>query len=356
MRRGLWGLAVSLGVGLLIFGVSTMRVLGIFESFDYHEPGECVPIEGIVGGEDLQWRPGGESFFVSSQNRRDAEAEGTIVLVTPGELGAADAKVEEVLPEVEFPFRPHGLFLRVDGEKETLYVINHGGQGRPGSSVEIFDVSGEGRLSHEVSITGELLKNPNDLVALGPREFYVTNDHGSDLGVWKALESLMRLPLGNVLYYDGETFEVVVRGTRYANGINVGAEGNRLYLAETLGRLIRVYWRQPEGQLEEVDVIELQTGVDNIDVAVDGSLWVGAHPHLGRYITHAVDETRRSPSQVLRVEWQGPGRVAVDEIYLGDGKAISGSATAALQGDRVVIGPVFDDRLLYCRQDRNEQN
>ena len=42
---------------------------------------------------------------------------------------------------------------------------------------------------------------------------------------------------------------------------------------------------------------------------------------------------------------------AVEEMYLDDGRIISGSSVAAASGNRVLIGEIFDDGFLDCTLD-----
>lgn len=45
---------------------------------------------------------------------------------------------------------------------------------------------------------------------------------------------------------------------------------------------------------------------------------------------------------------QKPGAYTVDEIYLNNGEPLSGSGVAAVFGDTILIGSVFDPRPLLC--------
>lgn len=351
-RKWLIGLAV-VGIPAAFFAVSTLNAAGAFRQIEPHQPGECYRIEGIIGGEDLQWRSDGSAIFVSAQDRRALETSGFIYLVDPREPTALPV---DMTPELDFPFHPHGLYLRTDDDgRERLFVVNHRGGWSPPSTIEIFDVDADGTLTHARSVAGEAILSPNDVVAVGAEQFYFTNDHGSTSAIGKVLENWLRLPLGNVVYFDGEDFRVVYEGTRYANGISVSADGDELYLAETLNRSIKIFDRHAEtGDLLLQHIIYAHSGVDNIDVAPDGSLWVGSHPKLLAFVAHQADADSPSPSQVLRFARDERGSWDFEEIYLDDGGPISASATAAVRDGLLVIGPVFDPHLLVCFLDDAE--
>ncbi len=346
--RRKWVLGAIGVVILLVLAVvlDTLVAAGTFRSVEPHQPGECYRIEGVVGGEDLQWRPNGEEIFVSAQDRRSLDARGHIYRVYPDREG----QVVDVTPELDFSFHPHGLYLYVDDDgRERLFVVNHRGGWSPPSTIEIFDVDADGALTHVRSVQDDALKSPNDVVAVGPEEFYVTNDHGRRSSLGRTLETYLRLPLGNVVFFDGERFSEAYRGTKYANGINVSADGRELYLAETVRRTVKIFDRDPEThEIQWRETIPVKTGVDNIDVAADGSLWVAAHPKLLTFTSHQQDHDTRSPSQVLRLHRDGEEAWEVEEIYLNDGDPISGSATGAVHDGLMVIGPVYDPWLLAC--------
>lgn len=158
------------------------------------------------------------------------------------------------------------------------------------------------------------------------------------------------MPLGNVVFFDGSAFEEVYDGTRYANGINTRPDGGEVYLAETIGRTIKMFSRDGQtGELTLEHTVEADTGVDNIDVDQDGVLWVAAHPKMLDFLGHMSDPDARSASQVLRLEPGESGAWQQTEVYLNDGDPISGSAVGAVHGDQLVIGPVFDRRVVVCR-------
>jgi arylesterase / paraoxonase len=65
-------------------------------------------------------------------------------------------------------------------------------------------------------------------------------------------------------------------------------------------------------------------------------------------LRYSKDPQELPPSQVLKVIVQKPGSFTVDEIYLNNGEPLSSSSVAAVFGDSMLIGSVFDTRLLLC--------
>ena len=89
------------------------------------------------------------------------------------------------------------------------------------------------------------LVSPNDLVAVGPEQFYVTNDHRYTGGFKRTVEEYARQAWSIVLFYTGTEFVEAASGLGYANGINVSADGRQLYVCATVKGLLHVYDRGP---------------------------------------------------------------------------------------------------------------
>ncbi|RMF62593.1 MAG: hypothetical protein D6743_11935 [Calditrichaeota bacterium] len=301
-------------------------------------------LEGVVGAEDITvYREAGLAF-ISSDDRRATLAgrpvQGAIYAL---DLNSRPPVISKLTSDVPTPFHPHGISLYVSGEGLVrLFVINHR---NPGEAVELFDYE-DGRLIHRESISGPQMHSPNDLVAVGPRQFYVTNDHGNTSALGRTLEEYLRLGRGNVLFYDGETFHLAAQGIRYANGINVSRDRGTVFVASTTGGKILVYNRNGEtNRLTKEGEIDLRTGVDNIELDEAGNLWVAAHPKLLTFVEHAKDEAKRSPSQVLEITW--PER-EVREMLLDGGEKLSGSSVAARYQQTLLVGSVFEKHFLVC--------
>lgn len=343
-------LIALVAVAILVAGwvLQLLWAAGQFKTLEPHFEGTCAQIEGLVGAEDLTIHPRTGVAYLSAYDRRSA-AEGRPArgAIYAYDLKTSAPRLVDLTPDAAPGFHPHGLSLYAapDG-RDALFVINHAG-GR--HAVEVYDLI-RGRLEHRETLTDPLLVSPNDLVAAGPRSFYVSNDHGYPEGLGRALEEYLRLPLANVLYYDGERFREAADGLRMANGVNASSDGRTLYVAATIGRSVHVYDRDPaSGDLALRHEIPIGSGVDNIEVAADGALWIGSHPKLLDVVAHSSDPSRRAPSQVLRVTERAGGGWAVDEIYLDLGEELSAASAAAVRGKRLLVGAIYDARFLDCR-------
>jgi arylesterase/paraoxonase len=65
-------------------------------------------------------------------------------------------------------------------------------------------------------------------------------------------------------------------------------------------------------------------------------------------VKYSKDPGALSPSQVLKITLNPGGNPRVEEIYMDEGNALSGSSVAAVYGDTMLVGSVFDERFLRC--------
>jgi arylesterase/paraoxonase len=347
MKRAL---AISALVLLLAAGVVGYRIVtrsGMLRSITPHHHGHCREVAGITGGEDVTVDPDTMTAYVSADDRRATAAgkprRGEIYRL---DLTRPDAQPVAATGGAPADLHPHGLSLwRGPGGQKRLFVINHPQAG--GHSVVLYDVGPAGLTLLE-SITYADLASPNDLVAVGPRQFYATNDRRYHAGLMATLEGYLQLPLSSVSYFDGSQGRLVTRGLALANGINASADGRTVYVAEFLGQAIRLYDRDPAtGALRQRDSISLDSCPDNIEVDESGTLWVAAHPKVFDLLAHGADVTKRAPSQVVHIE---PSARSVKEVLLDDGTLLSGASTASVAGDHMVVGAIFDARILVCER------
>ena len=329
--------------------VQLFSVAGQFKTIEPHFDGQCRQIKGVVGPEDITIHPKTGIAYISSCNRRAVErgrpGGGAIYAY---KLGQDPAGLINLTPDADKDFQPHGisLFLGAQGRDE-LFVVNHqGGKHK----IEIYDLE-DGQLSHRQTLSDPLLVSPNDIVAIDRDRFYVTNDHRYPRGIKRTAEEYLRLKLSNVLFYNGSNFIEAASGIAHANGINVSSDGLTIYVSAVIERALHIYKRDPTtNALTLESKLELETGIDNIEIDQKGDLWIGAHPKLLDFVKHARSPAAISPSQVLHLNREKNGKFNVAEVYIDDGKEISGSSVAAVSGSRLLIGCVFDQIFLDCQR------
>ena len=341
---------VVLGLGLVVIGwvVHLLWSAGHFKTIEPHFAGSCQTVSGVAGAEDITIHPRTGIAYISACDRRALKAGQN----GRGGIFAYDLKDPQPVPVklTSGPgpdFQPHGLSLYIDADgRDALFVINHSGGTH---KVEIYDLKPDG-LVHRRMVKDPSLVSPNDIVAVGREHFYATNDHRYTSGLLKIGEDYLKLPLANVVFFNGGEFKVAADGIGYANGINISPDGSKLYVAGTTQMTLMIFDRNlKSGELTLAETIGFDTGLDNIEMDAAGALWIGAHPQLLKFVAHSKDAAKLSPSQILRVTLHPGDEPRIEEVYLNAGQEISGSSVGAAYADRLLIGSVFESKLLDCR-------
>lgn len=337
----------SLMLGVL--GVSwMMNNAGQFKQLEEVDVAACTPVQGAVGAEDLTIHPAGFAFISAVDRRALAkgdDAQGGIYFY---DMRGNEAELDRLESDFSGVFRPHGLSLYRGSDGLYLHVVNHPPSGH---SVEIFKFE-DRRLFHLETVTGAEFISPNDLVAVGPRSFYVTNDHTRPAGISRIVDDYLQRPGSNVVFFDGNGLRQVADGIAFANGINISQGGRELYVAATTGQRIHFYVRDGmSGDLTPNGTLEVGTGVDNIELDRHGMMWIGAHPKLLSFIQHSNNPSKLSPSQVLWVDPDQSLDPPIRTAWLDVGDTLSGSSVAGVWGSRLLVGSVFEDHFLDCERD-----
>ncbi len=328
--------------------LNMVREAGQFKTINPHFAGTCKQVKGVIGAEDITIHPETGIAYIAAHDRR-AEMAG---LKAKAGIYSYDTTQPSAVPVLltagpTLGFAPHGISLYVgDDGKDVLFVVNHTGGKH---SIEIFKLIG-GRLTHQKTIYDPMLISPNDILGVGPNTSYVTNDHKYVFGPMKTIEDYGRLAVSNVVYFDGSVFSEATTGYGFANGINISSDNKTVYLTTvTEGSLYVLDRHLASGKLTVKKKIVLGTGADNIEIDSKGDLWIASHPQMLSFIAHAGNPKNLSPSQVLRVSPKN--NFSVEEIYLSRGEELSASSVAAVRGNRLLIGTVFDPQILDCRMD-----
>ncbi len=338
-------------VALVILLVLVFRLIlsaGVLFRVEPHFDGSCEAVEGLWGAEDITVDQESGFAYISADDRRarmsGQDKAGALFVL---DLNDPSSVPVNLTTDQTDSFHPHGisLYRGVGGEKR-LFVVNHPRQGQ--HQVEIFSIASPLHLQFQETVSYPGLRSPNDLVAIGERQFYVTNDHYYPPGVMRLFEDFLGLPLSSVSFFDGAQGNTVASGFRYANGITIAPDGSRVYVAETTGRNLVVMDRDvATGGLSNPLRVKVGTGADNLEWHAEDVLLLTGHPRLFDFMAHAESHDALSPSQVLQLDLRGSEPV-IAEIYLNDGTEISGASVAASYKDTLLIGAVFEEKLLRC--------
>ncbi|WP_020400874.1 SMP-30/gluconolactonase/LRE family protein [Kordiimonas gwangyangensis] len=354
---------ILIGAGVVVAGVSIfvldlLRDGGMFREIEPHFAGSCEKIGGVVGVEDITYDAEGGFAYLSSHDRRawrqTGSAEGGIYRYRAG----SHASPLVLSHDYEGELHPHGIGLWKNPEgADRLFVVNHPNRADGGANMDdsasevlVFEI-GEASLHLVRTVRSEADLSLNDVIPDSADTFYASIDKGAKSRFGRMAETFVRLPLGGIAR--GNEFNIwkIEGGLTYPNGVALSADGDYLFVAETTGQHLFAYKRDASdgSKLTRAAETDTRTGADNIEIAPDGSLWIGAHPVALAFPGHAKDSAKRSPSQVIRATFDGKG-FDVEEIYLNDGDPLSGSSVAAPVGDHILIGAVFDPFFLDCKR------
>jgi arylesterase / paraoxonase len=336
------------------FLIKTVYDAGQFRTLHAHSDYTCVKVK-LACPEDIEIDAEGGMALISSSDRRAAmRGETTQGGIYGYSLLAKNPEPVNLTADFKKEFHPHGISLYLDPSgRRYLFVVNMGHDAHffdagKKNRVEIFEYAG-GRLLHRETVSGDILQTPNDILGVGPRQFYFTNDHGARSPLGKKLETYLQLALSNIVYYDGRGFTVAAGDLVYANGLAMTGDGKTLYATSTVGKLLRVYDRDAaSGRLRKIRDVPLDTGVDNINVDREGRIWAGCMPKLLSFVSYTKDPSKLAPSQVLTITGGAKGGYAIREVYLDNGEGISGCSSAAGLGNRMLVGASYDDHFLDC--------
>ncbi len=334
----------------VVFGI--LIPAGIFKTITPHFEGTESKITlPIAGPEDLTIDQQTGLVFISVDDRRanrnfPNSIQGGILLMN---LADSTRQLRNITPLLN-DFHPHGISLwhEPDG-RMFLFAVNHS-ENYSIHTIERFQWRNDSLVHLESFRDAALMTSPNDVTAVGERTFYVTNDHGySKKGLGRTLEDFLQRSISYVNYYDGKSFKKIARNIAYANGINHSLDNSKILVTSTTGRKIYIYDRSPaNGELTLNQTIDTKTGVDNIELDETGSLWIGCHPQMLKFVAHASDPAKFSPSQVIKLSINSNGEYEQKEIFLNNGAAYSGSSVAAVYNNTLLIGSVFENSILYC--------
>ena len=160
----------------------------------------AIDAQASLGTEDIVVDRETGLVMVSAMNRFDRFArnqnpvDGIYGFVIDQE-GNSQAKELRLLSlDAPAEFHPHGIDfwqgINKDGSVEKrLFVVNHIND--VDKAVEVFRINTDLNLTHLYSVTSSEIYSPNDLAAVGPDQFYISNDHGRGQGLARMVEQYL---------------------------------------------------------------------------------------------------------------------------------------------------------------------
>ena len=348
MKRLLYSLS-ALVLLLCVYAAYILNSTGFFRKVENTNTQAILQSIPLYGTEDLTVSQQGEFVLISATKRGvqypDADHQDGLYFMDLQEEGARPKLISGNFKKA---FHPHGIdMVRLDSSRHRLFVINHVDEV---NSVEVFTLHNRDSLVFEETLTDEQMFSPNDIVALGDREFYFTNDKNASSTWGKFQENYLGKAACKITHYNGQEYRTVADGLAYANGINYDAERELMYIASSRGFSVNVYHRESNGDLTLLKSIPCDTGVDNIELDTNGDLWIGCHPNLMAFKSYSQGKKAKAPSEIIRLVYKQDGSHILESFFVDDGTNISASSTAAVFQNKVIVGNVMDDHFVILKR------
>jgi arylesterase/paraoxonase len=282
----------------------------------------------------------GKQTFVSVGGARGSDARDGIYVVQDGKLTRLSGGPKD--------FHPRGIGLfHGPGGSLFLFAVNRRSTGR--FSIDSFEVVQDGtKLAPQGTIEGGLLTDPQDVAAVGPGSFYVSNNSGKS-NLLKQLAGYGLLPASEVLYFNGMTFRAMADGLYGARGL-LAPDGTHLLVASLTTRSIKSFTRDVfSGALAEADSLTLAAAPEKLSRDSFGQVWAAGHANLFHWRGFAADPKARDTSQVFRVTLLNGAPQEVAQVYGNDGSEIAAASVAVSSPEGLLIGSSLDQKLLSCR-------
>ena len=188
------------------------------------------------------------------------------------------------------------------------------------------------------------------MAATGENSFYFTNmayfrDHFRYV-----MESLLLLPFGNVMYYNGEDYTMVADGFVLPNGISLSADQENVYVSSTVFGMLNIFKREINDSLTLLQEFPLYSMPDNINVdRYSGNLIVAADPACHMMMEHLSNPEMPAASKVFLINMKnGSYADGIIELFSDDGGGdIWGASVGSVYKNKLLIGSVIH-KLMYC--------
>lgn len=303
-------------------------------------------IKSPAGVEDMTLD--GNTLYMSAHDRRNFTSLGAIY--STSNLENAQLELNNLTDRFKFKdFRPHGIsFLKLNDSTKYLFVISHGDLK---NEIYKFKISADSLLFLSKYNSTEFI-SPNDILAIAEDKFFITNDHTREKDWIRTIGDYANYPSGNVVYFDGKKATKVSDGIAYANGICLSKDNKTIFVASTTSKKLLEFETDIENKpLILKNEFKLSISPDNIEKDNEGNLWIGCHPKLLAFTAHAKDQTKTSPSGVLKIELDHTGKIIAEKtIYINDGSTLSGSSVSVPYNNKIFIGSVFENKILSLKQ------
>ncbi len=335
-RRAGRGIAIMAVVALLVFVGRALWANGLIARVPTGFLGSCQVAATVPGIEDME--AAGSRIFVSVGSARGPDGRDGIYLFKDGKLTRLAGAPQD--------FHPRGIGLyHGPGGSLFLFAVNRRSGGK--FSVDSFEVTQAGALAPQGTIEGGLLTDPQDVAAVGPGTFYVSNNSARS-NLTKQLAGYGLLPASEILYFNGMSFRPAADGLYGVRGL-LAPDASHLLAASLTTRSIKSFTRDVfSGALTEADSLTLAAAPEKLSRDSYGQVWAAGHANLFHWRGFAADPRARDTSQVFRVTLLNGVPQEAAQVYGNGGSEIAAASVAVSSGQGLLIGSSLDQKLLTC--------
>lgn len=270
-------------------------------------------------------------------------------------IGTNEATLMTIVPDGQ-PVYPHGIHITIIDSITWLYAISHEPQadGQIDKIIRYQIQNDSLIMDMDHVLMDPLLKIPNDLHVLSDGTIYVTN-YLKNGDFQESLLTSLGKKTGDVIHYDQNgQWSVVIDDLCYPNGIYVDEDTDQLILANGACQEVLKYDIIQNGQIESSSVqstrqydVDIPMG-DNLVIDQKGALWTTNHPCTLDFVGHASDTTKKSASQVRKID---PKTLSSEIVWQNNGDIISAASTAIYMDGHLYVSQVFDPFIIDIKMD-----
>ncbi|GAA5948661.1 hypothetical protein JCM21900_005205 [Sporobolomyces salmonicolor] len=370
----------------IVFGVvrPKLTLLGVFRTVVPHNNHDCAHVKGLEACEDaFVVNDAGLAYLVCSDQKTRQHWLPAILHINATGLPPVSTDYLAILDFSDNSYRrlritglpdeAAGLYshaieiYRSPEEPDVLsvFLVSHRPpKNRPSSFqvgadsvVEILETTlGSDEVKWVKTVRHPAIRTPNNLVATGPRTFYVSNDHRYKVH-WTRAYEVFKSVASDIAYCDASGKEprcrVAADNLIYPNGIAKGP-GDLLYQGSTLEGVVRVFEAQKDHSLVAREVVSLERPVDNLHVAEDGSIFVTTFPKIDEFRAASKDggqSGKTSSVEIWRIsnETRATGNKYRKDLVFADlGDVVSASTSSAPYKSKLLLTGVYSSEVVVC--------
>ncbi len=299
------------------------------------------------GPEDfaLDTSSGYKRLIISCSPRRGEQENGSFYSL---KIGSSRSQKFTVIPS-NLEFHPHGIYISHIDETYWLYAISHDKVDEQNVDRIIrFAISGDTLFfDKNFELKDPLLKIPNDLHVMNDGTIYATNYLKSQ-SFTSSLLTAWGKKTGDIVYYNGKDWKIVVDDLCYPNGIWISDISDQLIVANGACQEILKY-SLINGAVDLSSPISTRhndTKIpmgDNLIVDDKGRIWTANHPCTLEFLSHVESPDNHSPIEIRYIDTT---TMRSRTVLSHDGSIISAASTALFIDGHLFISQVFDPYIL----------